>query len=305
MQDVVLSRATANEHDILNIAPLVHVAAADLVFIVLQLASRGGNDACYELLHTGEGCVWLEGKVVAHGHLMAHALGRANPCSITREAGSKPLNKDDELLLGAGHGLGDRGSMNDPKRYVVDVRRLPSRFPTHLHAPAFWEALGRAVGTFGFLEETLGRAIFSFTATRQYTEHEIQAAYEKWLPTLQRALSDPLGQLIDTYGRAVREHQDATIENLSELLADLRAAAVVRNVISHGSWRAPDESGQSLPLFINRQGERFDTPIDTAFLDKVQRHAGELACAVVNTVTHMGWQFPGSLGPGQPIWSAE
>lgn len=40
---------------------------------------------------------------------------------------------------------------------VVDVDALPGRFPTHLHEPAFWESLGRAVATFGFLEEILGK----------------------------------------------------------------------------------------------------------------------------------------------------
>jgi len=34
----------------------------------------------------------------------------------------------------------------------------------------------------------------------------------------------------------------------------------------------------------------------------VQRHVTELAMAVVNSVTVTGWQFPGSNGPGEPIW---
>src|SRR5947209_8488671 len=92
------------------------------------------------------------------------------------------------------------------RRFQADFDKLPVQFPTHLHPAEFWEALGRVVATFGFLEETLGKAIFSFTATLQYPETEIQAAYEKWLPTLQRALSDPLGGLIDSYGKAVREN---------------------------------------------------------------------------------------------------
>jgi hypothetical protein len=29
-----------------------------------------------------------------------------------------------------------------------------------------------------------------------------------------------------------------------------------------------------------------------------------LACAVMNTVTQMGYQFPGSSGPGKPIFSS-
>lgn len=52
------------------------------------------------------------------------------------------------------------------KGFVVDIDKLPANFPTHRHDPAFWEALGRTVATFGFLEEVLGKAIFAFTATR-------------------------------------------------------------------------------------------------------------------------------------------
>ena len=66
--------------------------------------------------------------------------------------------------------------------YYIDQNGLPDRFPTHRHDAAFWESLGRAVATFGFLEEILGKAIFSFTGTRCYGEAEIQQAYTEWLP---------------------------------------------------------------------------------------------------------------------------
>jgi hypothetical protein len=179
---------------------------------------------------------------------------------------------------------------------------LPDGFPTHRHDPAFWEALGRAVATFGFLEEVLGKAIFAFTATRPYEdEAELQQAYNEWLPKLERALIDPLGNLIDTYAKAVREHPRATITNLDDLQVDLRKASAVRNVLCHGSWRCPDANGASVPLFVNRQKRVFDTAIDRPYLMQVQRHTAELACAVMNTVTTMGWQFPGSAGPGRPI----
>ncbi|MCI0466534.1 MAG: hypothetical protein L0Y57_05950, partial [Beijerinckiaceae bacterium] len=46
------------------------------------------------------------------------------------------------------------------RKFKLDCDKLPAQFPTHLHPPAFWEALGRVVATFGFLEETLGKAIF-------------------------------------------------------------------------------------------------------------------------------------------------
>lgn len=188
-----------------------------------------------------------------------------------------------------------------PKRYIIDKDGLPDDFPTHLHEPLFWEELGRLIASFGFLEETLSKAIFAFTATTSYNENKISDAYEKWLPQLERALSDPLGNLIDVYGKSVRNNQSSTISNLDELLADLRKASTYRNVFCHGSWRAPDENKASLPLFINKNNEKFDTLIDIEFLKKTRKHVVELVCEVINTVTHMGWQFPGSNGLGLPI----
>ncbi len=188
------------------------------------------------------------------------------------------------------------------KRYIIDQGSLPELYPTHLHESRFWEALGRTVATFGFLEETLGKAIFSFTATKPYREDEIQKAYAEWLPKLEHALTDQLGTLINNYGKAVREHPSATISNLDELLGELREASKIRNVLCHGSWRAPDAAGASIPLFVNRQKEVFETAVDIDFLNQFQRHTVSLVCAVVDSVTHMGWQFPGSSSPGKAIW---
>jgi hypothetical protein len=87
------------------------------------------------------------------------------------------------------------------------------------------------------------------------------------------------------------------------LVEDIKAATVVRNVLCHGSWRTPNADGASVPLFVNRHKEVFETPIDVTYLQQVQAHVAELACSVVDTVTHMGWQFPGGAGPGKPIWT--
>lgn len=184
---------------------------------------------------------------------------------------------------------------------LIDVAELPDQYPTQFHEPTFWEQLGRTVATFGFLEEVLGKAIFSFTATREYADDEIDSALREWLPILEKAVTNPLGNLIDTFGKAVRENPKATIENLDDLLEDLRKASSLRNVLCHGSWREPDEEGSSIPFFINRQKEVFETAVDILFLQQTQRHVAELACAVINTVTHMGWQFPGSKSPGHSI----
>lgn len=185
--------------------------------------------------------------------------------------------------------------------HVVDTSGLPLDYPTHLHSAEFWEALGRAVASFGFLEEALAKAIFAFTATREYRDDEIEDAYAKWLATLERALSDQLGGLINTYQKAARDHGSPVIGGFDDLIDDLRKASAIRNVLCHGSWRAPDRFGRSRPFFVNRQGQVFAEDIDIDFLVRVRRSAALLASHVISTVTHMGWQFPGSSGPGVPI----
>jgi hypothetical protein len=176
-------------------------------------------------------------------------------------------------------------------------------FPTHLHSPEFWEQLGRTVATFGCLEEVLGKAIFALTGTVPYDEAERQGAFERWLPTLERALTDPLGGLIESYGKAYHDHPDDAFGNSDDLLDELRRASAIRNVLCHGSWtQKPDAEGRSLPLFVNRQKEVFCTPVDIEFLRQTQRGTVELVCHVINSITAMGWQFPGMTGPGAVIY---
>lgn len=189
------------------------------------------------------------------------------------------------------------------RRYKVRRDQFPEAYPTHLHEPAFWEALGRVVATFGFLEEVLGKAIFALTATREYSPDEEEAALANWLPTLMRALSDSLGSLIDRYSAELEQHQARTTANWPELIIDLKKASAIRNVLCHGSWRAPDSQGRSVPLFVNNKGELFTTPVDVAYLTQVQAEALELISSGIDTVTHMGFQFPGSRGHGKPIHS--
>ena len=88
---------------------------------------------------------------------------------------------------------GNRYVCDEPEqRYIINQTALRELYPTHVHEAEFWEALGRTVATFGFLEETLGKAIFSFTATKPYRQEEIARAYAEWLPKLERALTDQL-----------------------------------------------------------------------------------------------------------------
>lgn len=193
-------------------------------------------------------------------------------------------------------------SANKSTGYVVNRAGLPADYPTHSHDPAFWESLGRAIATFGFLEEVLLKAIFVLTVTTHYEQSTIESVYAAWVSKMTRSLSDPLSHLIDTYGKAVREHPSARVQGLEELLSDLRSACKIRNAICHGSWNAPDASGRSIPFYVNRQGEIFDTPVDRKFLEQLRQATTDIACSVIDTITNMGWQFPGSNGPGRSVW---
>lgn len=190
-----------------------------------------------------------------------------------------------------------------PVGYRIDRAELPSMFPTHAHDPDFWEALGRTVATFGFLEDVLAKAIFALTATTRYEEAEIEAAYRAWLPTLESALVDPLGSLITGYEKSIQNHTDVTVQNFDDLLKDLRNASAVRNVICHGSWGTPNAQGATVPSFVNKKKEVFAAPIDKQYLNQLQQSAADLACSVIDTVTCFGWQFPGSTGPGEAVWT--
>ena len=89
---------------------------------------------------------------------------------------------------------------------------------------------------------------------------------------------------------------------VDDLLTRLREAGALRNVLCHGSWRRPDSQGKSIPLFVNRQKEVFETSVDVAFLQQTQQAVVQLIVNVMNSVTMMGLQFPGSNGPGDVVF---
>ncbi len=186
--------------------------------------------------------------------------------------------------------------------YLVNFDQLPELYPTHLHGAAFWEWLGRTVATYGFLENVLARAIFAFSGTRQYSEDEVQAALEKWIPKLEQSLADTLYPLIQAYEKEVLSHQSSPPEGLGDLIESLKEAAQLRNVLCHGFWNPPNEEGAAIPFFMRSKDKKlFDTPVDVMFLQRTQRATMELSAAVINTVTVLGYRFPGTSGPGRPV----
>ena len=178
--------------------------------------------------------------------------------------------------------------------YSVSKDKLPEKFPTHKHEDAFWEALGRAVATFSMLEEVLGKAIFSFEATTPRSDTAVEDAYQKWISTLDKCLTGQLFSLTTRYEKAVTNNPESMTDNLPDFISELHKITEYRNVLCHGSWnKPPNSNGSTVPFFFKRNLDRFDTPINVDLLNQIQNHTTALICEVINTVTNMGWQFPG------------
>lgn len=183
------------------------------------------------------------------------------------------------------------------KRFRIDHDGLPDKFPTHEYESIFWESLGRAIATFGFLEHVLKKAIFVITGTQSFEEDKIEQEFKKWVEKLETTLHDPLGKLIDDYESEMQKHPDVEIAKFDVLLDELRKAKQIRDILCHSSWQKPDISGATTPYFLNRKNQKVSTAMDREFIDQVQQKTTNLACEVINSVTQMGWQFPGIPGP--------
>lgn len=199
---------------------------------------------------------------------------------------------------------------NEVNRAIVDRENLPAMFPTHRHTPEFWEHLGRAIASFGFLEDTLKKAYFSFTGTTPVAPEEAERAVEQWGKKLEKIMTMQLWNLAKEFESAAIANPNNSTENITELVADIKKAAELRNMLCHGSWMLPDNEGKSLPRFSKKDratGEivQFADKIGIEYLSQVQAHVTDLICSVLDTVTHMGYQFPGGAGPGKPIWTRD
>jgi hypothetical protein len=180
-------------------------------------------------------------------------------------------------------------------------------FPTHTHSSEFCEWLGRAVMTFGFLEEILKRSIFLYEYTNKYPENYSQSEFENYLEKLnndmESMLSSTLGGrsgLIQRYKKCFEQRIDLTTPE--EIIKDLdKYKEEWRNVLGHGSWGLPDEEGSSIPFFFKRGdkvkpgAKKFETPININDLKKVQLDIAQLAMYIANLASQQtGYKFPGA-----------
>lgn len=191
----------------------------------------------------------------------------------------------------------------DPRSgHVIDREKLPADYPTHPYASHFWEELGRTVAVFGFLEEMLGKAIFALTGMKEFDPDGDPDAFAEWIKTLEKTITDQLRGLIITYEKALADNDLTKNNDYAKLIAELKKAKDIRNVLCHCSWGKPDDQGRTVPRFVNRNLARFETPVDVELLKTTRKAVVDLTCDVLDSVTSLGIQFPGSESPGRQLW---
>ena len=149
---------------------------------------------------------------------------------------------------------------------VINRTKLPADYPTQTHPSEFWEALGRAVATFGFLEDVLGRAIFAVTGSKEIAEADIDAELKKWTDTLRKALEGTLGKLIVAYETALGDKTPREVGKRRAMFDALREANVIRNALCHGCWQKLGEDGKCEVRYFDQKRGRLMTRVDTEFV---------------------------------------
>lgn len=181
---------------------------------------------------------------------------------------------------------------------ILQMLNKHPRWPTHRHPPEFWEALGRSVATFGFLEEMIAKAIFAISGSKKIAElDDVEKEVQAWIKELQITLSYTLGILTKKYEKALEFNSTFKTEKTDLLIKDLKALIEWRNIFCHCSWGVPNENGKSFPLYMNSDGKVLETQVDIKLIEQVMRKTVELTCEVIESVTTQGYTFPGKA-PG-------
>lgn len=175
----------------------------------------------------------------------------------------------------------------------IDRAQLQPHFPTEFHSSDFWEALGRVIGSFGYLEEVLARALFVITGSRHVPGRGPEDDFRAWLHALDKNIRLTLFPLSHMLENELRE--DARFDDIDTLpiFESMSRLTRIRNVLSHASWRAPDGEGKSHLFHVDKTLGAFEDPVDLEFLQQVQSETAQLCCDIMDLVTGIGLPFSG------------
>ena len=183
----------------------------------------------------------------------------------------------------------------------------PDNWPTHKGEPAFWEELGRAVATFGFLEDIISRFLLAFEGSKDgkdYTEEDVA----RWVHSLERSLSDPLEPLIGKIKKALKGDKRVPAETAGEIVGRLKELNRYRNALCHGAWIGFDEGGRAqLRHFARGEGGKPISRCEQLSKEDIAAVRCETASLIrrlTEVTVSIGVQLPGSGLPGVGVLAA-
>ena len=139
--------------------------------------------------------------------------------------------------------------MTRKQGHEIDPERMPSGWPTHLHPARFWEEIGRTVGTFAVLEDTLKRAYFAITATGTYqTEGQAEKAFADWERDLERSMNESLEKLGKRLVETLKADERYSAGRVDSIAQGFKAVTEWRNAVCHGAWNDYDQNTDVVTL---------------------------------------------------------
>ena len=120
---------------------------------------------------------------------------------------------------------------------VAELRAVvEERLPQHA-SEGLWEEVGRAVATFGTLEDTLPRALYVITGHQEVEEGEAaDRQFNEWCKKLISHMSDTLGGLAHELETAWNERDGVLHPENKEIVDGITALAKERNRLCHKAW---------------------------------------------------------------------
>lgn len=148
----------------------------------------------------------------------------------------------------------------------------------HALPAAFASALGQCVADFGWLEETIKRAIYSLDRAR-LAEDLKPEELQRWLTRISGIADDSMGTLIEQLDAAMRRNPG--ISDRNQITDELGRIKQQRNLLCHASWRPTDDPARWHPAFVNTHGEVADRAISMAELEQLSADTTALGARVL------------------------
>ena len=144
--------------------------------------------------------------------------------------------------------------------------------------------MGRTIATFGMLEDTLGKALFTATAQKHVAEgKELEREMAAWEKPVTKGLSDALTMVSGKVKAAWKEHDGELSAEHATIIEEIKELAKERNRLCHGAWMAFKTEDEGLVRYYLKKHELDGEHMVTRSLSEIAE-TRERATTVIKAV---------------------